>query len=128
MVDYIDLSIDWKKGTVKQALAKLPETFDFTAEQSLEEAAEFMKQMAKNLVHVDTGALQTSIRKERGGEGAHWHQITVRAGGYITNPKTGKLVNYAHWVEMKYPYMRPAYEMTAPFLHNLIRQKILESV
>jgi len=40
----------------------------------------------------------------------HWRQVRVRAGGYVVNPLTGKLVNYAGHVEQKYPYMRPALE------------------
>ena len=80
--------------------------------------------MAKILVLVDTGTLRKSIRKERGAGNV----IKVRAGGYFVNPKTGKIVDYAHWVEFMSPFLRPAYRMTEPYIRNLIRQKVLERV
>jgi len=124
----IDLTIDWERGTIKQALAALPEKMTQAAMEALDEGADFMKMMAKTLVRVDTGTLQKSIRKERGGVGMGWRVVRVRAGGYFVNPKTGRLCDYAHWVEMHYPYMRPAYEMTRPFIIRKIREKVLEAV
>jgi len=128
MNNVIDLTIDWKRGTLKQKLARLPDDMNMAAVAALDEGAEFMKQMAKNLVRVDTGTLRKTIRKERGGTGAGWAVVSVRAGGYFVNPKTGKICNYAQWVEMNYPFMRPAYHMTESYIKNLIRQKVVESV
>jgi len=118
----IDLTIDWKNGTIKQALARLPDEMNRKAMEALDEGADFMKMMARLLVLVDTGTLRKTIRKEKGAGNI----VRVRAGGYFINPKTGKICNYAHWVEMKYPYMRPAYRMTKPYIERLIRQKVVQ--
>jgi len=91
-----------REGVVKlEGLADLMR--DATLEE-LNETADQMKVVAKSLVRVDTGSLQKSIRKERSGD-----KISVRAGGYVTNPKTGQLVNYASIIEGKYPFMMPAW-------------------
>lgn len=125
VTDIVDLTADFKKGTLTQRLAMLPDKMEKAGLEAINEGADFMKMMAKNLVLVDTGTLRKSIRKERGGKGRL--TVSVRAGGYFVNPKTGKLCNYAHWVEMKYPYMRPAYDMVRPYILRLIRQKVLEA-
>ena len=125
MSNVIDLTVDWERGTIKQALAQLPDKMTEAGMQALNEGADFMKIMAKTLVRVDTGTLQKSIRKERS---PTRNAMTVRAGGYFVNPKTGRLCNYAHWVEMHYPYMRPAWEMTRPFIVRKIRENVLEAV
>jgi hypothetical protein len=52
----------------------------------------------------------------------------VRAGGYITNPKTGKLVNYAGFVEHKQPYMRPAFEEVKGTIADMIRARVVEAI
>jgi len=57
-----------------------------------------------------------------------WRQVKVRAGGYVTNPRTGKLVNYAAVVEAKFPYMRPAWEQVKPQAEAIIRRVCLEHV
>lgn len=122
MVDDINLTWNWKSGVLKQQLARLPNDFDAAAKEALEEAGDFMKMVAKALVLVDTGTLRKTIRKERGAE----NTLTVRAGGYFINPKTGKICDYATYVEIRSPFMQPAYDMTKPFLKQKIREKVLE--
>ena len=128
MPDTIDLTVDWERGTIKKALAELPNKMEKAGMEALDEGASFMVTMAKTYVRVDTGTLQKSIRKERGGSGKGWRVVRVRAGGYFVNPKTGRLCDYAHWVEMNYPYMRPAYETVRNYIRNLIRDGVLREV
>jgi len=122
----IDLTVDWERGTIKQALARLPEKMDEAAMEALDEGADFIKMVAKNIVRVDTGTLRKSIRKERGG--TDWRTVKVRAGGYFVNPKTGLICNYAHWVEMNYPFLRPAYDTARNYILDLIRKKVVEAI
>ena len=120
------ITIDFDKGNVKAQLAMLPEKMEKAAVEALDEGASFIVMMAKILVLVDTGTLQKTIRKERAGVGHR--TVSVRAGGYFVNPKTGKLCNYAHWVEMNYPYLAPAVLMADSYIKNLIRQRVVEAV
>jgi hypothetical protein len=103
-----------KQGIIKADLAILPEQFDAVCEEIVDQVADLIVGYAKIFVNVDTGSLRDSIRKESGGEGLHYRLKRVRAGGYVTNPKTGKLVDYAAPVEAKYPFMRPALEEAQP--------------
>ena len=121
----IDLTYNWEKGTIKQALAELPENMEKAAMEALDEGATFIVTTAKQFVPVDTGTLRKSIRKERGGIGKAWRVVRVRAGGYFVNPKTGKLANYAHWVEMRYPYLTPAVALGRQFIVDLIKRKVV---
>ncbi|NIO40021.1 MAG: hypothetical protein GTO41_07415, partial [Burkholderiales bacterium] len=98
---------------LKRDLARLPEDMLDWAFDVLMQQAGLMRDLAQVYVNVETGSLRDSIRVERGGEGERWRRVRVRAGGYIVNPRTGKLVNYAHHQEYGprgRPYMRPAYE------------------
>jgi hypothetical protein len=117
-----------EKGTVKADLAVLPDEMLAWSLEALLKQAELMKGLAQIYVPVDTGSLRDSIRVERGGEGLHWRQVRVRAGGYVTNPKTGNLVNYAAFVEAKYPYMRPAFEEVKGTIADMIRSEIVDKV
>jgi len=120
--------VDATRGTVKQDIAVIPNKLLEGAEQAIIEAAHLMQGIAQVHVRVDTGSLRDSIRVERGGQTMHWRQVRVRAGGYITNPKTGKLVHYAAAVEAKYPYMRPAYEEVRPQIETIITRICLDEV
>jgi hypothetical protein len=122
------MSIYFDLGRAKTDLADLPEKMLEWASEVLKQQADLMVALAKVYVPVDTGSLRDSIRRESGGEELHWRRVRVRAGGYVTNPKTGKLVNYAAVVEMKYPYMRPAWEEVKPTIAEMIRNKIVEKV
>ena len=94
----------------------------------LKAVAKDVKEEAKTLVPVDTGALQKSIRvistaKVKG----KITRVGVRAGGYEVNPKTGHLVNYAVFVEFgtsrqaAQPYLRPAASRKAvPIMNKLL--------
>lgn len=93
---------------VKQELMMLPERIEEAAWEIIIQKITLAKGLAQVYVLVETGSLRDSIRVERGGEGKGWRQIRLRAGGYITNPKTGRLVDYAGYVEEKHPFMRPA--------------------
>jgi HK97 gp10 family phage protein len=116
----------------KVSLATVPEKMlDFAMEVILSQA-HLMVGLAQINVPVDTGSLRDSIRVERGGEGQGWRQVRVRAGGYVTNPKTGRLVNYSNFVEFgtrkmsAQPYMRPAWEEVKPTILEMLKSHVVE--
>ena len=123
-----DLTIDLNSWTVKQDIADIPNKILEGAEEAIMQVAQLMSGLAKVHVRVDTGSLRDSIRVERGGQSMHWRQVKVRAGGYVVNPKTGKLVNYAAAVEAKYPYMRPAWNEVQSEAQDIIRRICLEHI
>lgn len=94
-------------------LEKLAEAFPEAAEEGVNQVAQLMCDVAKDLVPVDTGALQRSLRVEKRTEAEKFTAI-VAAGGVTVNPKTGRLVDYAHFVEYgsskmaPRPYLKPA--------------------
>jgi HK97 gp10 family phage protein len=116
---------------VKAKLAVLPEKMLEWAEEVLLERARYMRDVAQVLVPVDTGSLRDSIRVERGGQGLHWREIRVRAGGYIVNPKTGRLVDYAVFVEYgtgkmaAQPFMQPAFDEIKDDIAGLIKDNVV---
>ncbi len=124
----MSLRLDVNKGTVKQDLAMLPEKMLEAAYEELKQAAYLMVGLAQVNVRVDTGSLRDSIRVERVGPTYHLHRmVRVRAGGYVTNPKTKRLVDYAAIVETKFPYMRPAFDEVRGNLAHLIRRGVVEA-
>jgi hypothetical protein len=118
--------MDVTESYVKEKLANLPEKMLDWAMEVLLDQAHLMAGYASVGVPVDTGSLRDSIRVERGGEGMGWRQVRVRAGGYIVNPKSGKLVDYAVHVESRFPFMAPAFEMIKPQIEELLRTSIVE--
>ena len=123
------IRIDINKGTVKQDLAMLPEKMLEAAYEELVQQAHLMQGIAQILVRVDTGSLRDSIRVERVGPTYHLHMmVKVRAGGYVTNPKTGRRVHYAGFVEALYPYMQPAWDEIKDNVAALIERKVVEAV
>jgi len=125
----MSLKLDLGKGTVKQDVAELPEKMLDFAFEVLMDRARLMQGIAQILVRVDTGSLRDSIRIERVAPSYHLHRVVrVRAGGYVTNPKTGKIVNYAAIQEMKHPYMRPAWEQVSGDIEEMIRAKVVQGV
>ena len=124
----MSLRFDFQKGTLKQDLARLPEEMLDSAFEELMQQAELMKGIAQVTVRVNTGSLRDSIRVERGGEGERWRRVRVRAGGYVTNPLTRKIVNYAVHVEQKYPFMRPAWDQVKGNIDLLIKRAVVERV
>lgn len=113
---------------MKQRLAEVPDKLLIGGEQALVEVAELMVGYAKVGVRVDTGSLRDSIRRERGVDGPSTRVMRVRAGGYIINPRTGKIVNYAGAVEAKYPYMRPAWNQVRGQVADIVRRMCLEQL
>lgn len=113
---------------LKAEIALLPEKMLKAADEEISQACDNMVGYAKVFTRVDTGSLRDSIRKERGGIGEHWRRWRVRAGGYVTNPKTGKLVDYAGIVESKYPFMAPAFDMIRADLAALIERNVAEAI
>lgn len=119
-----DIILDFPEGVVKFPLAEtLAETMKDATLEVINETAETMKFIAKTIVRVDTGTLQKTIRKERKG-----NIINVRAGGFYANPKTGKICDYALIVELKYPYMKPAWIMASAGIEERIRERAIERV
>ena len=123
-----NLQVDMNSYTVKQDVAAIPNKLLEGAEQAILEAAHLMAGMAQVHVRVDTGSLRDSIRVERGGQGMHWRQVKVRAGGYKVNPRTGRLVDYAAAVESKYPFMKPAWRSVEPQVQDIIRRVCLDQL
>jgi len=122
------IRLDLEKGTVKQDLAMLPEKMLEAAYEELLQQAELMKGYAQINVRVDTGSLRDSIRIERTAPTHHLHRmVRVRAGGYVTNPKTGKIVDYAAIIEQRFPYMRPAFDAIRSDLGELIKRRVVEA-
>jgi HK97 gp10 family phage protein len=108
--------MDISDPAIKAKLAELPEKMLNYAFEVMMKQAELMKGLAQVYCPVDTGSLRDSIRIERGGEGKQWRQVKVRCGGYITNPNTGRLVDYAKYQEFGTKYIAPTYFMTQAFL------------
>jgi hypothetical protein len=122
----MSIKYDLSDTFVKEKLANLPEKMLEWAFEVLMKQAELMKGLAQVYVPVDTGSLRDSIRVERGGQSLNWRQVRVRAGGYVTNPKSRRLVNYAAVVEAKYPYMRPAFEEVKPTIAEMIKAEVVQ--
>ena len=115
-------------------LRKASESLNPKTVQGLIEVADRIVNDAKATVRVDTGSLQKSIRKQHHVSQGHIHNIAVSAGGYVTNPKTGRIVDYAHFLEYgtsrmpAYPFLMPALEMNRPSLRLVLRSKLRESM
>ena len=120
------MSINYDLGRAKTDLAVLPEKMLDWAFEVLMDRAHVIVGRAQILVRVETGSLRDSIRVERGGESMHWRTVRVRAGGYVTNPKTGRLVDYAAIVEEKYPYLGPAVMEELATITEMIKAKVVE--
>lgn len=102
---------------IQMTLAQIERGLPPTLEKELLEAAHFMRGQAQARVRVDTGSLQKSIRVEH----ISGLAVRVRAGGYVINPKTGKIVDYATYQERYHPYMKPAWEETKNFVKGRVR-------
>ena len=118
----LDLTDGWKRGTIKQSIASIPNKFLEGAEEAIMEAAYLVLGLAQVHVKVETGSLRDSGRVERGGQGMHWREVRVRFGGYVINPKTGKLVDYAAIIEERYPYLRPAMREAEPEINMIVNR------
>ena len=128
----MSINLDVTDPAIKAKLAVLPEKMLEWAFEVMLKQAELMRDLANIYAPVETGALRDSIRVERGGEGMHWRLVRVRAGGYMTNPKTGKRVDYAKHQEFgtkhmsAQPYMQPAFEEVYPTIAAMIQALVVE--
>lgn len=100
---------------VKAFIQDLPPNMSRETYDSLYAVCEDIRDLAKALCPVDTGSLRASGRLEVISKSGIIHQIGIRFGGYITNPKTSRIVDYAAAVETgtsrtpAQPYLRPAF-------------------
>lgn len=130
----MSITLDLFDPNVKTKLATLPEKMLEHAEEALLKQAQLMRDLAKIYCPVDTGSLRDSIRVERGGQGLHWRQIKVRAGGYITNPQTGRKVDYAFYQEYGTRYlsarmfMQMAYLQVQPTIEAMIKAEVVQKI
>lgn len=124
----MSLRLDLSDVVLKEKLATLPERMLEFAFEVLMKQAELIAGLAQVYVAVDTGSLRDSIRVERGGEGLGWRRVCVRAGGYVVNPKSGRLVDYAASLELRQPFMRPAFDEVEPTIAGMIKAGVVEKV
>lgn len=122
------MSIKLELSPTKQQIAELPEQMMEGAWEEIIQLMTTMKGFAQVFVLVDTGALRDSIRVERGGKGKGWRVIRLRAGGYVINQKTGRLVDYACIIERKHSYICRAWYLLCSNVENLIRRGVLRKV
>ena len=106
-------------------LSSVPDKLLEAANEAALQVAHLILGVAQVGVRVDTGSLRDSGRIERGGEGKYWAVVRVRFGGYVVNPRSGKLVDYAAIVERRYPYLKPAVDAFRDQLNDVIRQYCL---
>lgn len=114
-------------------LTRLAGALDPAAADGVKKVAYKIKDSAQGRVRVDTASLQKSIRVGASAKPAgHVHTIRVTAGGYVTNPKTGKIVGYAIEQELGtsrmigQPYMGPSVAEHGPELTKFIKDGIRE--
>ena len=120
--------MDATKGTIKRDIAAIPEKMMEGVEEAIMDCARLVLGLAQVHVRVETGSLRDSGRIERGGQGMYWRQIRVRFGGYVTNPKTGRLVDYAAIIEQRYPYLKPAVHEAMPEMRMVINRVCLDHI
>ena len=115
----VRLTVKWEgvDSFQRHLIKTLPEAFKKSLEEALDKTAKDARDRAKQLVPVDTGSLQKSIRVERHAWPAGNIIYTgIRAGGYVVNPRSGKLVGYARHVEYGTSRQRPQ-----PFIRPSLR-------
>ena len=120
---------------VKAVLRRVIDGMDEKVSAALREVAEVIKEDAKTLCPVDTGSLRASIRREAVARpaGDIW-EVGVRAGGYVTNPKTRRKVDYAKYVEFgtsrmrPKPFLKPATLSNRVKIEDAIRRAVSEDV
>lgn len=118
---------------VKRNFNALTKGMNPAALRVLRDVAKDVKKEAKELVPVDTGALKASIRLiVTAATAGNITRVGVRSGGYEVNPKTGKIVNYAVFVEFgtsrqtPQPYLIPAASKKAvPIMRKLLRELVI---
>ncbi len=125
-------TLEWEGLELLQRyLAKtIPEALEKAALEALDETTRRGIDYAKAVVPVDTGALRRSIRQEpkpQREDGYYVAGITAGGGG-VVNPRTGREVDYAGFVEWgtsrtpAQPYLTPAiYEAGEHLLEAFLR-------
>ena len=124
----MSIRFDLASGIVKEDIARLPEKMLEFAFEVMMKQAELMRDLWQVGIRVDTGSARDSIRIERGGEGEHWRRVRVRGGGYIVNPKSGRLVDYMGILEAKYGAGRMAFEEVKPTIAEMVKARVVEGV
>ena len=124
----MSITLDLADPNIKEKLATLPERMLEYAFEVLLNQAELMKGLWQVYINVDTGSARDSIRIERGGEGLHWREIRVRGGGYVTNPRTGRLVDYMRIIEDRYGAGQRAFEEVKPTIAEMIKAEVVQQI
>ena len=115
-------------------LGRASHSIDPRTVEGLIHVADNIAQDARATVRVDTGSLQRSIRTQHHVSRGHIHSVAVTAGGYVTNPKTGRIVDYAHHLEYgtsktsAYPFMRISLERNRPLLMEVLKDRLRVSM
>jgi hypothetical protein len=118
----------FQRSVIKTTVAELNKEIREVSEEVLGQCCDLIVAYAKFFCPVKTGSLQGSIRKERGGVGKGWAEYRVRAGGYIVNPETNRLVDYAAFVEARTPFLMPAVELIKPEISTMIASRLAVEV
>ena len=110
-------------------LKKLPDEVREQAQDKLVVLAHKVKNVAYMMVPVKTGSLQKSIRVEVYSLPAGYLvKLGIRAGGYVTNPESHRIVDYAAFVEYgtrkmrAQPFMRPAIKFYESELKRTLKE------
>jgi len=128
----IQINIKWENlDQLIRYFERLPKELQKEVKPKLHESVERVRDEAKRLCPVDTGSLEKSIRIQAYSKPAGvMAKIGVSAGGYIINPKTGKIVDYAGHVEYgtskspAQPFLRPAFKIE----ERNIRQEMMNAI
>jgi len=120
---------------IKSKLLRVEGGMDPVVRAALDAVANQIKDDARAFCPVDTGSLRESIRKEAVARPAQkaW-EVGVRAGGYVTNPKTNRIVDYAVHVEFgtsrarAQPFLRPAMLGNQSNVRKAIQEGLKESL
>jgi len=114
---------------LEEKLSNLEEKLSKALAEALEEISEKIRDDAKNFAPIDTGALRKSIRIEKKGK----LQVSIIAGGGgVINPRSGREVDYAGYVEFgtsrmaPQPFMQPALEKNRDEILRIVKEKVLE--
>ena len=110
-------------------LKKMPDKVREQAQDKLLTYAHKVKNVAYMMVPVKTGSLQKSIRVEVYSVPAGYLvKLGIRAGGYVTNPESHRIVDYAAFVEYgtrkmrAQPFMRPAIKFYESELKRTLKE------
>jgi len=113
---------------LEDKLSNLEGKLSSVLDEALDAIAEKIRDDAKNFAPVDTGALRKSIRTEK-----KKLKVSVVAGdGGVINPRTGREVDYAGYVEFgtsrmsPQPYMQPALEKNLNEISRIVKDKVYE--